>query len=82
MNGPSTKIPQRPSTTLGIAASISTSAPIDAADAARRELGQEERDRDRERRREEEGDERRDRRAVDEVERAEIVLDAGPTRAR
>ena len=42
----------------------------DAAHAGRRELGQEERDRDRERRGEQHGDERRERRAVEEVERA------------
>ena len=53
-------MPQSPSTTLGIAASISTSEPIDAAHAARRELAQEEPDRDRERRGDQHGHERGD----------------------
>ena len=42
-------MPQSPITTLGIAASVSTSAVTGAADPARRELGEEERDAERER---------------------------------
>ena len=69
---PSTKIPQRPTTTLGTAASISISVPIGAADRRRRELAQEEADRDRERRGEQHRAERRDERADDELARAEL----------
>ena len=66
-------MPQSPRTTLGTAASISTSEPTGAADRRRRELAQEEADRDRERRGEQHRAERRDERADDEVERAELV---------
>ena len=52
--GPSTKIPQSPITTLGIAASVSTSAVTGPADRARGQLGEEEGDPHGERRREEE----------------------------
>src|SRR6476646_6009423 len=62
--GPKTRMPQSPRTTLGTAASSSTSVAIGAA--ARRDLREEERDRDRERRREEQRDDRRDDRPVDE----------------
>ena len=60
-------MPQRPMTTLGIAASVSTSAVTGPAQEPRRELGQIERDRDRERRRDREREERRDRGAEEEA---------------
>ena len=71
MNGPRTKIPQRPMTTLGTAASISISEPIGPRIDRRRELAQEETDRDRERRRDQDRAERGDERADDELARAE-----------
>ena len=71
-------MPQRPSTTLGIAASSSTSVAMGAASRCGRDLGQEERDRDRERRREQQRDQRGDDRPVDERERAVDVRDRVP----
>ena len=48
-NGPRTRMPQRPRTTLGIAASISTSDADDAPDAVGRDFAEVEPDRDRDR---------------------------------
>ena len=73
-------MPQSPSTTLGIAASNSTSEPTIAAHATRRELAEVEADGDGERGREHERDERGHRRAVDERQRAEDLLDRIPGR--
>ena len=66
-------MPQRPTTTLGTAASISISVPIGAAHRRRRELAQEQPDRDRERRGEQDRAERRDERTDDEIACAELV---------
>ena len=77
-NGPSTRMPQRPRTTLGIAASISTSEPTMPRTPPRRELAQPEGDRDRERGGDDERDQRADRGAVDERQRAEDLLDGIP----
>ena len=52
-----------------------------AANRRRRELGQEERDRDRERPGDQDGGERRHRRPVEEVERAELARDRVPVLA-
>ena len=71
MNGPSTKMPQSPITTLGTAASIWISEPIGPADRRRRELAEEEADRDRKRRREQQRAERGHERADDELAGAE-----------
>ena len=73
MNGPRTMIPHKPRITLGIAASISTSAPIDVPDHAWGELRQVESDPDRQRRGEQQRDEGRDRRAEMKSARRTVV---------
>ena len=77
-DGQSTKIPQRPMTTLGTAASIVDQRPDRAADRRRRELAQEEADRDRERRGDQDRAERGDERPDDELAGAVDVGDGVP----
>ena len=78
MKGPSTKMPQRPMTTLGTAASIWISEPITPRIERRGELAEEEADRDRQRRGEQERAERGHERADDELARAEDLGDRVP----
>ena len=71
--GARTSRPQKPRMTLGIAASISTSGEIDAADPGRRQQAQVEADRDRDRRAQRQRHERGDEGAEEERAGAEFV---------
>ena len=76
--GPRMMMPQRPSTTLGIAASISTSEPTTPRTPARRKLAQIEADRDRHGRGEQDGQAGDVERRNEEIECTELVCDGVP----